>query len=237
MKTPPSKQTSSDPLQNGSGELYGPWQILPTIPDDEVMQMAIGGEDLIRYMYKDTRGNVTVGAGRHLPDRESAQTLPFGVPVNVYGPIRPGDPTHTPVTPEEIGMAYDKVKALPYGQGKGADYYNPAGSMGKSRVMNIELPEKEARRILKEDLITHAVELERKFPDLHDYPPSAQKGLLDMHYNLGGTQFSEKNWPMLFDAAKKGDWETVARESRRNGIGDKRNRNTKDLFHEALEKR
>ncbi len=75
--------------------------------------------------------------------------------------------------------------------------------------------------------------LEKKFPDFKNYPPAAQRALLDMEYNIGQTKFNAQKWPGLFSAVKSRDWQTAAKESHRTGIGEDRNIWTKDLFQRA----
>jgi hypothetical protein len=91
--------------------------------------------------------------------------------------------------------------------------------------------------------------LRQKFPKFDEFPPEKQQALLDMHYNIGSTKFSreyrikadDKNrgWPSLFDAINgplgtdrhhKPDWPRAARESNRNDVGPKRNRDTYERF-------
>lgn len=231
MKTPPIPTRKplyareiETPLEE---KLYGPWRFLPGVPDSEIRTLVTGGEgEVVPHMYLDNKGNVTIGIGHLLPTRESAQALPFEW--NIYGP------SHPPGV-EEIGSGYDKIKAAPYGDKINANAFEPVRGKIGSKLMNIVISDQHAHDIFNHDLTVSARELKRKFPDLYDYPVPAQKALLDLHFNVGGKNFNERDWSMLFDAVRKKDWESAARESRRRDVQIRRNETVKNLFRDALE--
>lgn len=122
----------------------------------------------------------------------------------------------------------------PHGDKIKANAFEPIrGKLGK-KLLNISIPDQHARDLFDRDLTVSARELKRKFPDLYDYPASAQKALLDLNFNIGGTKFNERDWPMLFDAIRKKDWESAANESRRRDVSIERNGTVRNLFRDSM---
>ncbi|QDU98557.1 hypothetical protein Pla8534_64270 [Lignipirellula cremea] len=70
-----------------------------------------------------------------------------------------------------------------------------------------------------------------QFPDLASYPDSVQEAIVDMVYNVGNVQ---GKFPNFTKAVKKRDWETALKESNRIGVGERRNRVTRELFERAV---
>lgn len=168
-------------------------------------------EGLVRHMYLDTRGFVTVGVGQMLPDAESAKHLPF---INVA--------TLEPATPEEIESDYQSVKNQP--PGLRAALYEAHTKLA------LPLPDIEA--LLRRRIEEFEEGLREEFPDYDAYPEDAREGLFDMAYNLGLSGLVRK-FPTFTAAAKRQDWATCARECHRQGIGEYRNRKTRELFERA----
>ena len=77
-------------------------------------------------------------------------------------------------------------------------------------------------------------ELNKKIMNFIDMPISVQQALLDMQFNMGNNRFSEQYWPKLFEAIKKKDWETAAKEaSERKDVQKARREWTKLMFLNA----
>ena len=128
----------------------------------------------------------------------------------------------------------------------------PSAELKKISTDNLKKYDLENIHITKEsmnkDLNTHLQdsieELKIKFPKYDTYPAGAQKALLDMQYNIGGS-FAEKHnikgkdkWPNLFGAVEKGNWAEAAKQCNRRQLGNKlggRNDTTKKWFLEAAE--
>lgn len=108
----------------------------------------------------------------------------------------------------------------------------PGNSSVFRNATNLDLKEEAIKDLFEEDLKKFLRQLEQTFPHYNEYPDEAKLGLLDMSYNLGHAGLTGK-FPKLVRAAKMGDWSTVANECRRNGIGNKRNEDTKELFEKA----
>lgn len=83
-------------------------------------------------------------------------------------------------------------------------------------------------------------ELEKKIQDFKTLPIPVQQALLDMQFNMGNAAFqlhsntvagrTYSGWPKLFDAIKRHDWTTAAKESRRLDVQASRNQWTYNKF-------
>lgn len=181
-------------------------------------------EDDKSYLYQDSEGNVTVAMGRMLPGAKDAEFL------NFYKHEKGRKPREA--TKEEIRAAFDKVKKAKTGYL--ADHYDPEKE--GSKYSNLQIPQESRNAMALSDLVYHADRLRKKFDNFDRMDVNVQKALLDMHYNLGEGEFRRKNWDKLFRAVDEGDWETAARESRRNKINEERNAWTAKQFRAVLSK-
>lgn len=168
-------------------------------------------EGCIDHMYLDTRGNVTIGVGHLVPSIEFAQTLDFIV-----------RDTGEPATPDLIRSDFDNVKAQQVGLV--ASRYR--------EFTRLCLPHEAIERQLDDHIDEFAGALDREISGFGQMPDSVQEALLDMAFNLGVSGLVRK-FPKLVRAAADQDWETCAAECERRGIGDERNRATRQLFEEA----
>lgn len=204
--------------------------IFKDIDDDEILDFIKKYEDTKYHMYLDTLGNVTVGTGRMLPNKDAARRLPF------Y--IYEKTPDERYSTRSETGEAYDRVKKRRFGQSIGASRFDPNR---ETDLFKINLKKEDADKILKEDIIRSVDELREKFDNFDSYPKSARKALVDMQFNLGDTKFREeyydptikdyrKGWPNLMDAVKNKRWTDAATQSRRKNVGADRNKEIEGLF-------
>ena len=161
-------------------------------------------------MYRDHRGNVTVGVGILLPTASSAMALPFRF--RSSGLLAPAD---------AITSEYDVVAGLPYEIDYGAGYYKPFTQLDLSDA---------AIEVLKRQHVNEDFErLIKIFPNFGKFPESAQLALLDMMYNLGSFQ----EFPNLQRFVLEEDWVGAANESERGGPSPERNAYVFDLFMDA----
>jgi hypothetical protein len=132
--------------------------ILNDIYDDEVFEDIKDGEGTSYHIYLDTRGNVTVGTGRMLPNENTAANIPFSIPMGNQKVL---------ATSHEIKEAFQKVKKLPFGQGYTSDYFD---LIEKPRlVKNLTITKDDVDNLLTEDLTRSVRELKNKFPDFDEY--------------------------------------------------------------------
>lgn len=160
-------------------------------------------------MYLDSKGYVTVAVGELLATVEAAQALPFITPTRTYA------------TPDEIALAYRRVRNLPKAM-RATDYRYACELVLDDATVNDLL----GRRV---DLC--ALELRRDFPDFDAFPDVVKPALVDMDLNLGATRL-RGTFPR-FDAAvlrDPPDWRTAAAECQRQDIGQTRNEWTRNQF-------
>lgn len=171
-------------------------------------------EGNVDHMYRGTRGFVTVGKGKMLPDAASAVAIPFR-----------SRATDARATQAEIRAEYDLIAGMEASQTRGAAYYEPFTALYLTEV-DID--------VLVADHIRGDFEaLLRQYPGFGNLPLTAQIALWDMIYNLGPTGLAQ--FRMMRQAILDGDWEEAARQSRRTGPSDERNQYVFDLFMDAAE--
>ncbi|MDQ2776601.1 MAG: hypothetical protein M3Y57_17035 [Acidobacteriota bacterium] len=175
--------------------------------------MLKGYEGNVPYMYLDSRGLVTVGAGFLMRTAQDAALFTFW---KNQPAINPAINEAQRATPDEIEKEWAAIKGNQYPHL--ADYYRPFTTMTMSQpdidaqlTKNIDQFEGQARQL---------------FAEWDRFPSAAQLALLDMIYNLG----SLTAFPALVGSAKKKDWATCAKECRRLGPSDQRNEDTKNRF-------
>lgn len=215
-----------------------PYDYLSTLPilhgvdNDEIRALVRSGEGESPYMYPDTKGNITVGIGHHLPSIEYAQKLPF------YYDDEKGK---REASDKDIERAYNKLKKTQ----SGLNYteYDPDVY---SQYEKVKLEKQRIDRHYDDLLRQHARELRQKLPNFDTFEPEAQQALLDMQFNIGDRKFREqyeKNgkyveaWPKLFEAIANRDWMRAAEESHRKDVQSSRNKAIKDLFLKAHQRK
>ena len=159
------------------------------------------------HMYLDTKGLVTVGVGKMLPDAATAQTLPF---------VRRDN--GAAAKPDEIQRDFDAVRVQPKGL--------LAGSYRK--FTQLDLPDAAIDALLKTTADKFLADLAARFAGWAGYPAPAKRALLDMAYNLGIAGLMA--FVRLKAAVEARNWDAAARECARNGISQTRNDWTRDLF-------
>lgn len=158
-------------------------------------------ESIVPWMYLDTSGIVTAGAGFALESREEAQSLSFLTPAGAQA------------TAEQIAADYDRVKAMRLGLLAKA-YRCPTSVQLSNEVVNT---------ILGQRLENAVVNLRHVFPAFNGYPLSGQIALTDMMYNLGlgrvgppATGFHEYHHILAALTQTPPDWKTAAANCARN---------------------
>jgi GH24 family phage-related lysozyme (muramidase) len=169
-------------------------------------------EGTVDHMYLDTRGNVTVGVGKLLPDAASAEALPFRHRT-----------TGILATAEEIGVEFEHIQGIEMPDCAIAGYYEP--------FTRLYLSQSDIDGLALKHLRADFRALLRQYPDFGNFPLPAQIALLDMLYNLGPPVMS--SYSNMRRAIHAADWEAAARQSARSGISDERNQHVFNLFMEA----
>lgn len=180
------------------------------LTDEEKFEWFERQEGNFPHMYVDTVGVVTVGIGTALFKATDASALAF---------VQRG--TTTPADRATIEAEWAAVKKQP--MGKLAGSYKP--------FTRLDLPPAEVLRKFAEHMATFEAKLKAKWVKYPDFPKPAQLGLLDMIYNLG----SFTDFPSFVAAVNKEDWAEAAKQCRRRGPSESRNRDTKELFEKAAQ--
>ncbi len=176
--------------------------------DERVRNMIKLGEGSVPHMYLDTRRKVTVAVGNLLPSADSAAAHPFMVAGS-----------GSAASSDDIKAEYKKVSQLK--KGLVAQRYR--------KFTELRLTEDYIDSLLDKRLAKFISRLREDFPDFDSYPEEAKMGLIDMAFNLGNKGLLRK-FPSFTQAARDQDWLRCARECRRRGIGEGRNRETRELF-------
>ncbi|QSQ27255.1 hypothetical protein JY651_21090 [Pyxidicoccus parkwayensis] len=178
----------------------------------------VAWEGLVPYMYLDTKGNVTVGAGNLLATIEP--TTPGDKLAAKTHPFQNMDAGRA-ATPQEITEAYNKVKAMP-----AKLFYTEYAQRPKIALTDAYSKQLAKERYEKEFLPA----VKRGFPDFETYPRAARRGILDVTYNVGPSV--PTSWPKLIAAVKARNWTMAAVECRTQPQNkeDTRNEWRKELF-------
>lgn len=177
-------------------------------------------EGKVSHMYLDTRGYVTVGIGKMLPNVATAQQLKFV-----------SREQEKPATAKEIETDFNEVKKQP--AAKIASSYK--------KHTKLDLPDEVIYSLLKTVVDGFESNLKGYYKDYKAYPSSAKRALLDMIYNLGFGRAATKDqqatglhqFTPLKKAVEAGDWQKAAENCHRKGPSEERNNWTRDLFLEA----
>ncbi|MFO1327796.1 MAG: hypothetical protein U1F56_10600 [Rubrivivax sp.] len=167
-------------------------------------------EGRVPHMYLDTKGLVTVGIGKMLPDAKAAQALAF---------VRRSD--GAAASAAEIKTDYDNVHKQPKAQLASAYEKHTA----------LILPDAEIDALLAAVVAGFEADLKANFAGYDNYPAPAKRALLDMIYNLGKSGLLA--YKKLKKAVEAGKWKDAAAECYRHGPSQERNDWTRDRFLEA----
>ncbi|MBJ2152715.1 hypothetical protein [Paracoccus sp. IB05] len=163
-------------------------------------------------MYLDTRGFVTVGKGKMIPNADSAVSLPFRV--RATGEL---------AADEEIRAEFELIHGMTPLQARGAAFYDDLTDLYLSQEV-IDL-------LVSEHVRGDFEAMLRLYPGFGNLPLSAQIALWEMIYNLGPAGL--RQFRMLRQAILDEDWPAAAAQSHRNGPSDERNTSVFDLFMDA----
>lgn len=166
-------------------------------------------EGVVRHMYLDTVGLVTVGVGFMLRSAPIAASYKF---LTEFG---------QGALPSEIEDEWRRIKGMPFGMDKPAGFYRSA--------CKLHLPATEIDRQLRQKLDDFRRGAVSIIPDFGKLSTERQTGVLDMVYSLGPFGWQSK-YPKMIAAIKEKQWADAARECRRRGVSDTRNMECARLF-------
>src|ERR1700730_14902443 len=167
-------------------------------------------EGCVPWMYRDTVGKVTVGAGLMLPNPEAAVALPFLAGAR-------------PATPPAAIAEFARVGAMP--TGRPATFYKIPSSL--------ELGQQTIDAKLSAVLQQFETSLRARIPHYDALPDTVKMALLDMIYNLGPAGLF-KGFPHLVAAIQTGAWAQAAEHCMRRGPSVARNDWTREQFLSAV---
>jgi GH24 family phage-related lysozyme (muramidase) len=167
-------------------------------------------EGKVAHMYLDTKGLVTVGVGKMLPNVKAAQALGFVKQIDGRA-----------ASAEEIATDFKEVSKQ--AKGKLASSYK--------RYTKLMLPDEIIDALLKKVVTGFEADLAKNFAHYQTYPAPAKRALLDMAYNLGLDGLLD--FKKLKKAAECGTWRTAAAQCHRAGPSQERNDWTREMFLQA----
>lgn len=165
-------------------------------------------------MYADTKGNVTVGIGRLLGKIEDALNMPFKYIYHKTGAQGSSSDNEMSATPDQIRKEYNNV------------HENP------KYTSSIHLSNDEVIKACIDDVKKIESGLRGLYKNYDNFTNNAKTGLIDIGFNIGISNLKNK-FPHFNEAVNRGDWNTAAKESHREGISQERNNDTAENFNKA----
>lgn len=166
-------------------------------------------EGIKQNFYLDSKGILTVGIGQNVNDFYAFSKLHIldkqtGNMLNAY---------------QKEKLYYQIMQDISGGNFKEKSY------------ANLEISKTDIYNQFERNLFQSYTELTHKISDFDKLPVYVQQALVDMQFNMGNRNFSEKKWPNLFQAIKKHDWHKAAVEaSQRKDVQKDRRNWTYNMF-------
>jgi GH24 family phage-related lysozyme (muramidase) len=178
-------------------------------------------EGRIDHFYLDSLGNVTVGVGHFIPNRDAVASLGMETAVTGQAPV--------PATLDEKRDEYDRVLGAPLGYK--APYYG--------QVARLRMPAAEINRLRDQHIQRFYAHLRAIYTrgrgyhhDFDQFPLAVQMALFDLVFNLGPSRLVNV-FVRLDVAIRAEDWAQAAVESNRPQIQAARNHYVRQLFMTA----
>ncbi|WMN58589.1 hypothetical protein NI389_09990 [Pseudoalteromonas xiamenensis] len=167
-------------------------------------------EGEVNHLYLDSKGNPTIGAGFHIPNKAAFANLPLRE-----------NRTKRAASRDHKLSEFDRIKRLP--PGYAANFY--------TQHCELYLSHRACQKVLQGKINQFKHELMVIYGEsfYQSLPRSIKLALLDMIYNLGQTQLQTK-WPKFNAAIQARDWQAAALECHRVGVSAKRNERVKQLL-------
>lgn len=183
-------------------------------------------EKPVPWMYLDSEGNVTVGAGLKLDTPADAQRLSF---------LHQG--TGRPAGSAEIAAAWT-VLAAGSGRQRAASLAKKFSAEHFKDESDLRIGQGVLDAYRDQHINADYYELRKIYRSFDNIPDNGKRALFDMIYNLGPGRDAMghhrasglRRYTAMNVAIDAGHWEVAARLSLRHGIAAERNRWTADLF-------
>lgn len=171
-------------------------------------------EGRIPYLYRDTKGFITIGIGCRVPTAEDAKALPLQ-----------NSATHLPATATEKAEEWKSIHEQKFGQTVTAQSF--------SKVAKLTLPDPDIDLLFKKRVLEFDASLRSIFGAKYDtFPDPAREALLDMIFNLGKYGLLHFTEFIKLVQAEDVDWAAAAPQSHRLKVGS-RNKLVSDLLLQA----
>lgn len=177
-------------------------------------------EGYIKHLYLDTEGNVTIGVGHMIPNKNAMSGVTMYKVQN--------DKITQPATLQEKMDEYEVIRKMPFGADFSDKYYKKHTSLTMKDLDVDFLTNKHIDKFYSElkSIYTKNKGYPVDFDSLHQ---NVQLALFDMAFNMG-TPTLKNNFPKFNSALKSNDYKLAAKESHRKDIGEDRNNYVRDLF-------
>ncbi len=197
--------------------------------ENKIVDAITKDEGTIPHMYLDTRGILTFGKGININAYTDEELVK--IPFKING--KPATPSQILAEANRLkNIAADINKKYPgntaEAQAKRKSAFNNKASSYKNAGGSLEVDEGYMRKMAFDHFKKDQSYLRKEFPEYDSYSLGVQIGLHDMVYNLGQGGFNK--FTSFKDAIKRWDFSTAAKQSRRNGISDTRNKETANRF-------
>ena len=177
----------------------------------EVIKNIIKYEKKINHFYLDSLGNVTVGVGHMIKNKQAAALIPMNKLVN----NQPGPPA----TPQEKQKEFDTI--IKQKRNYKAEWYK--------QFTSLVIKDVDITRQLNNHIDSFYKELTVIYKKTNGYSndfdkldKNVQIALFDMIFNLGAVKIVSK-FTEFDKAMKAGDWKKAAKESYRPQLSGERN--------------
>ena len=173
----------------------------------EIVERTIHFEGSVAWMYLDSFGNVTVGAGHRIFNQVEALALPWR-----WAAL-------TLATEQQAIRDYREI--LEANAGHIAAFYAP--------LTTCRLLPEDIREICRADITRCLTTIRTFLPRFDSLPNGVQEAIADIGINVGAHFLP--HWPKLYAAIKAGDWAEAAVQSHRAPpVPDERNAEIAKLF-------
>lgn len=178
-------------------------------PDHEIRERMYpiikGHENEKNFPYKDSKGNITIGAGINIDDIVKFSSMDWM------------DEQNRRIRHSEA-IKYRDVLHKMEGNNYKADYYKDKTPL--------RISDKEIRQLYNVHVNNDLKELRETFKDFGRFPPELQNVLLDIKYNTGNVL--QKKWPKLHQAIAERKIEDILNNVHRKNVGIERNQWAED---------
>ena len=174
-------------------------------------------ENLIEYIYLDSKGYITTGIGTNIHDKETFLNIDFMI----------GDRL---ATYQEKLDVYNKFKDMSekeiYKNNYKAQYYK--------KISKLRINSKVAKELLRKHTLNDLKKLREGIDGFDKLPLPLQEVLMDIRYNTGN--ISKSKWPKLYEGIRTRNLSLIADNVSRKDVSADRNKWARDKILSIKEK-